>query len=225
MNPKPCSPLDAFWIVTSTRFARQMRWLGQLPLPYRPAPANEAIWEAGYSSGRWDYLGQTSQLARYSVIAGYYVHYFEQGGAVLDLGCGTAVLQEKIADHTYTRYVGVDISMEAVRQALHRQDERTTFVRADIRHYNPDQKFDFIIFNESLYYFADPPGIIGRYEPFLSNQGVFVVSMYGDSARNARIWKMLDAGYGAEDEVRVVHKSGKSWIIRVIRPLGWIGGT
>jgi len=42
-------------------------------------------WEAQYASGRWDYLAQLSELARFSVLAGYICH-LKPGGAVLDTG-------------------------------------------------------------------------------------------------------------------------------------------
>lgn len=92
------------------------------------------------------------------------------------------------------------------------------FVQADVRDYSPGHRFDIIILNECLYYFDDPPSILKRYESFLSEDGIFIVSMYNHSQRNMRIWKMLEAVYPAEDTVRVAHQSGKSWIVKVFRP-------
>lgn len=222
MKIKRYKPLDMFWIGINARVAKPIRWLSRF-VPYRPAPATREDWEVAYSSRGWDRLEQIDQLARYSVIAGYCSHYFEQGGTVLDVGCGEGILQEKLSPYNYPGYVGIDISAEAIRRTSHRQDEKTVFVKADIRDHNPDQRFDIIIFNESLYYFEDPPGILRRCESFLNENGLFIISMYDNSERNKRIWKMLQAVYTAEDEVRVSHKSGKSWIIQVFRPTGHKG--
>ena len=185
--------------------ARLKRWLSRL-LPYRHVQVTSGGWDAQYVNGRWNYLRQIDELAHYGVITSY-CHYLKQAGTILDLGCGEGILQERLNSGNYSRYVGVDISSEAIQRASHKQDERTVFVLADASSYNPDEQFDIVVFNECLYYFENPLGIVRRYERFLREDGAFIVSMYVDE-QNMRIWKMLEALYTAEDEVRVSNKSG-----------------
>jgi 2-polyprenyl-3-methyl-5-hydroxy-6-metoxy-1,4-benzoquinol methylase len=132
----------------------------------------------------------------------------------LDVGCGEGILQELLSSQ-YSRYVGIDIAAEAIRRATLKQDEKTIFVTADASKYTPDEQFDIIIFNECLYYFEDPLSIMRRYERFLKEDGIFIVSMY-ILEKNLGIWRMLEAEYAVMDEVQVSHKSGISWIIKVI---------
>lgn len=191
---------------------KPMDWLFKI-LPYRPLQVAEEEWETHYSSERWEFLKEVGQLAHYSVIVGYCC-YFKQPGTILDIGCGEGILQEKLRPYKYSRYVGVDISTEAIHLAPNKQDERTLFVRADASRYIPNERFNIIIFNECLYYFKDPLSVMRRYANFLEENGLLIVSMYV-TERTKCIWKILEKSYTPDDEVRVTNKSGVSWIIKV----------
>lgn len=175
--------------------------------------------EAEYSSGAWDYLRGLDELARFSVVVGY-CHHFKKIGTLLEIGCGEGILQEKLCPSKYSRYVGVDISPEAIRRASQKQDEKTFFVSEDASIYSPDERFDIIVFNECLEYFDDPLSIVRRYEPFLEKDGIYIVSMFVgiDTVRTKRIWKMLESAYTSEVETQVSNKSELSWIIKVFIP-------
>lgn len=175
--------------------------------------------ETEYVSGAWDYLRGLDELARFSVVMGY-CHHFKEKGKILEIGCGEGILQERLCPSKYSRYVGVDISPEAIGRASHKQDEKTLFVSEDANIYTPDERFDAIVFNECLEYFDDPLSIVRRYERFLEKDGVYIVSMFVgiDTVRTKRIWKMLESAYTAEVETQVSNKSGWSWIIKVFIP-------
>ncbi len=183
-------------------------------LPYRPVKVAREEWNSQYSLGKWDYLRQVSELAHYSVIAGY-CHYFKPGGSFLDIGCGEGILQERLCPSGYSRYAGVDISEEAIGLASGRQDEKTFFVQADVTEYQPDSLSDIIIFNECLYYFQDPLSVVKRYESFLTKDGLFIVSMFA-TEKTGHIWKILEQFYAVQDEVFVKNRSGVSWNIKVL---------
>jgi 2-polyprenyl-6-hydroxyphenyl methylase/3-demethylubiquinone-9 3-methyltransferase len=172
-----------------------------------------------YSSGVWDYLRELEELSRFSVIAGY-CHHLKDQGSILEIGCGEGILREKLDSAKYSRYVGVDISSEAIRRAAHKEDENNIFVAEDAKTYAPIERFDVIIFNECLEYFSDPLGLVQRYESFLKKDGIYIVSMFVglDTARTRRIWKMLESVYKAETETRVSNKKGYNWIIKVFSP-------
>src|SRR6185437_5232765 len=62
-----------------------------------------------YARGRWDYLGQLPEMARYAVISGYCT-YGDDVSSVLDLGCGAGLLRRWLRPLGLVRYVGVDVS-------------------------------------------------------------------------------------------------------------------
>ena len=194
------------------------RWLSML-LQYRSMKGGREVLEAEYLSGAWDYLRNLNELPRFYVVAGY-CHYFKKLGTILEVGCGEGILQERLDRSKFSRYVGVDISEEAIRRASRKQDEKTLFLREDASSFKPSENFDVIIFNECLEYFDDPLELVRRYERFLREDGIYIVSMFAglDTARTKRIWKMLESVYSSEAETRVSTKSNYSWIIKVFVP-------
>ncbi|HEY2662863.1 MAG TPA: hypothetical protein VGI47_00885 [Candidatus Binataceae bacterium] len=67
---------------------------------YRPYAVLPQDWEKEYASGQWSYMKGVDDLARYSLIVGYY-DFFKAGGSILDLGCGEGILQQKLAGCGY----------------------------------------------------------------------------------------------------------------------------
>lgn len=187
--------------------------------PYRPATGTQAIFDAEYANGRWDYLRRPTELPRFSVIAGY-CHYYQPSSVILDVGCGEGILQESLCPSTYRRYVGIDYAQEAIQRAAHKQDAKTHFVQADAATYLPTERFNVIVFNECLYYFADPLGVVERYEPFLAPDGIYIVSMFDEveKAKAQQIWQMLARLYTPEAETRLSTKAHYSWTIKLFQP-------
>ncbi len=142
-------------------------------------PTTKDIWDAQYKSNQWEYLKQIDQLARYSIIVGYF-NNLKKGGSILDIKCGEGIFPENLCKNFYSKYIGIDISEVAINQALIKQDNKTFFIKADLKEFNTKQKFDVIIFNEVLYYFEanEILNIMKKYKVFLKNDGLFIVSMY-----------------------------------------------
>jgi SAM-dependent methyltransferase len=176
-------------------------------------PVPKEQWEHEYRSGKWRYLERLDELGRYSIIVGYF-SYFKKGGALLDVGCGHGLLRKHLAPCLYSKYVGIDISSEAIRQAAHLEDEKSPFICADAESYQPDELFDAIVFNESLYYFHDPIKVITAYEYCLKDDGLFLISLYV-TARTIGILKQLNALYAVQDEVTITNKA-HVWICGVL---------
>jgi SAM-dependent methyltransferase len=181
------------------------------------APAAKEVWEAQYGSGGWELMRRLDELARYSVIAGYLRH-LKPGGSVLDVGCGEGLLADHLRPFGYARYLGVDLSETAVRQAAGRADARTSFLAADAEAWAPAQRWDAIVLNESIYYFRDPLGTVRRYEEFLEDGGVFLVSTFR-SRRADAIARRLRERYRLLEETAVSNRKG-TWVIRVLAPGG-----
>jgi 2-polyprenyl-3-methyl-5-hydroxy-6-metoxy-1,4-benzoquinol methylase len=174
-------------------------------------------WEAQYAAGRWDFLAQLSELARFSVLAGYIWH-LKPGGAVLDVGCGQGVLLRRLPSSAYSRYMGIDVSASAVSVAQQHQNERSTFLAADCENYSPAEQFDVIVFNEVLCCLRDPLHTVGRYARSLNPAGLLLVSMCTAARGSATILWRLRRAYVTVDEVRVVHADRKvSWLCTALR--------
>jgi SAM-dependent methyltransferase len=194
-----------------------VRWVGShwLGAPHeRPAAAD--VWNAQYESGRWTYLGQLSELSRYSVLVGYMVH-FRPGGAVLDVGCGEGVLLSRLRPHGFSRYVGVDISSRAIAALAEQNGERQAFFAADGEHYVPAEQFDIIVFNEVLYLFRDPMGAVDRYAGWLRSGGILLVSICTAYQGATALIDRLKRTYSVVDETRVTHGGNPwSWVCLVL---------
>jgi 2-polyprenyl-3-methyl-5-hydroxy-6-metoxy-1,4-benzoquinol methylase len=174
-------------------------------------------WEAQYAAGRWDYLAQLPELARFSVLAGY-IQHLKPGGAVLDTGCGQGVLLGRLPNACYSRYVGIDLSRSAIAVAQKHQSERSSFLVADCEEYAPVGQFDVMVFNEVLCCLHDPPGTVERYARSLNPDGLLLVSLCTAARGSAAIRRRLKRAYATVDEVEVVHGGRKiSWVCTALR--------
>ncbi|HLY52431.1 MAG TPA: methyltransferase domain-containing protein [Steroidobacteraceae bacterium] len=174
-------------------------------------------WEAQYAAGRWDFLAELSELARFSVLAGYIWH-LKPGGAVLDVGCGQGALLRRLQPASFSRYVGIDVSASAISVAQKQQSERGTFLVADCENYAPVERFDVIVFNEVLPCLPDPLHTVERYTACLNPAGLLLVSLCTAARGSATILRRLKQTYATADEVRVVHSGRKvSWLCAALR--------
>jgi 2-polyprenyl-3-methyl-5-hydroxy-6-metoxy-1,4-benzoquinol methylase len=175
-------------------------------------------WEAQYAAGRWDFLAQLSELARFSVLAGYICH-LKPGGTVLDTGCGQGVLLRRLPRSCYSRYVGIDLSDSAISVAQEHGNECSTFLAADCEEYSPAEHFDVIVFNEVLCCLRDPLRTVESYARSLNPGGLLLVSLCTAARGSATVLRQLKQAYATVDEVRVVH-SGRNvtWVCTALRP-------
>jgi 2-polyprenyl-3-methyl-5-hydroxy-6-metoxy-1,4-benzoquinol methylase len=175
-------------------------------------------WEAQYAAGRWDYLADLSELARFSVLAGYICH-LKPGGTVLDTGCGQGVLLRRLPRFCYSRYVGIDLSGSAIAVAREQANEHSTFVVANCEEYSPAEPFDVIVFNEVLCCLRDPLRTVERYAQSLNPDGLLLVSLCTAARGSTTILRQLGRTYATVDEVSVAHSGRKvSWVCAAFRP-------
>ncbi len=175
-------------------------------------------WEAQYAAGRWDFLAQLSELARFSILAGYICH-LKPGATVLDTGCGQGVLLRRLPSSCYSRYVGIDVSGTAISVAQQQGNERSTFLAANCEEYSPTEHFDVIVFNEVLCCLRDPLRTVERYSRSLNPGGLLLVSLCTAARGSSTILRRLKRAYSTVDEVRVVHSGRKvTWVCTALRP-------
>jgi SAM-dependent methyltransferase len=179
---------------------------------HREPPPSADAWNAQYAAGKWGYLGQLPELARYSVLVGYLRH-FAPGGAVLDVGCGEGVLLQRLRPDDYSRYVGVDFSRASIERAQASASPRATFLVADADRFEPAESFDAVVFNEVLGYLRDPPAAVERCARTLREGGVMLVSMCTAFRGGEAIVAELKRRHRTLDETRVTHGTNPwSWI-------------
>ena len=119
--------------------------------------------------------------------------------------------------------MGIDLAEEAIRQGEHRVDDRVEFLVSDAEAYQPAERWDAIVFNESVYFFDAPIDTVLRYRDALSEGGTLIVSTYRHatfrfrSRRGESIAKKLVERLPLFEEVAVTTSRG-TWLIQVFRP-------
>jgi 2-polyprenyl-6-hydroxyphenyl methylase/3-demethylubiquinone-9 3-methyltransferase len=185
--------------------------------------------EQEYKAGRWSYLGQMSETARYGVVSSY-VRAAAPAGPLLDLGCGAGTLYPHLPHGRITAYVGVDISAEALAAHLGRAQPAAPvqLVASPLESFAPAQgaRFAAIIFNEVLLYVLDPLAALRRFRASLAPGGILVVSWYrmkdpGQLAKEEATWAALQApDWGMLDWSLLRNQMhGLDWRIAVLRPV------
>jgi SAM-dependent methyltransferase len=177
---------------------------------YGTRAVKRRLWDAEYASGRWRCLESMPGDCVYSVVERY-----ARGGSVLDLGCGPGTTGSELNAASYSQYIGVDISDVAIEKAKRRAEscrrtDKNRYLQGDIVTFEPDQKFDLILFGDSLYYvsWAHIQSMLNRYASYLNAGGVFVARIYGRRFQKIidiieRNFEILDRGR-FQDEVFVL---------------------
>jgi trans-aconitate methyltransferase len=135
-----------------------------------------ALWNRQYETGQWEVLKSKTEEARFNTLIQLTHEYF-QNSRILEMGCGEGLLLRKI-EPVYSYFLGIDISRVAISKALDLKCEKANFVIADMDDYRPSERFDLIIFNESVYYAKKPVELIEYYMQFLNEGGVVATSIF-----------------------------------------------
>jgi 2-polyprenyl-3-methyl-5-hydroxy-6-metoxy-1,4-benzoquinol methylase len=189
--------------------------LGRLADHGRPVPRE--TWDRQYRDGTWEWLDSIDEFAHYMVIAGY-VHHLFKSPTILDVGCGQGRLAELLAAFSITRYLGIDLSAEAIQQARRRLRSPGRFRVADLNAWHPPGRFSVIVFCESLNYAIHPVSTLVRYARVLEKDGAIIVSLVRHR-NHERIWKNAARLFRTADSTTVINPQGVTWDIRVLRPM------
>jgi len=192
------------------------------PLSRKPRVLPPKAWDQEYSEGKWSFLHQLAEEAHHLVIASY-VNGLNRSDSVLDVGCGEGNLTPVLRRFGYGRYVGIDTSGVAIAAAQRHADASTRFQAVPGDEYATQDRFDAIIFNETLNYFADPVRTIERFASLLTKDGVFVISLSLVGFRNGIlklcIWHDIEKKLKIIDETTIYRPDGTAWIVKVlVRP-------
>lgn len=200
------------------RAARRAAALGRRlgVLPYRPERRSADEWTSAYEAGHLGYYGALDELARYSVLVGY-VGWFAAGRGdpptVLDVGCGTGLLRERLEGVPLAGYVGVDLSRAAVAAAEGRGFARSRFVVGDAATLDLGRS-DVVVLNEVLYYAPDPAAFLRRVRDLVAPDGLVLVSMWRHPGDRS-LWRTVDRLLPILDRVEVRDPAN------AVNPRGW----
>jgi 2-polyprenyl-6-hydroxyphenyl methylase/3-demethylubiquinone-9 3-methyltransferase len=178
-------------------------------------PASAAAWNEQYSAGKWTYLRDPAELARYGVLVAF-CERLTTCRRVLDVGCGEGILRELLRRRDDQRYLGIDVSNVAIAAARRRADARDEFRVADAERFSTEERFDAVVLNESLYYFHDPLGQAGRYLELTADGGVLIVSMF-ESPRTRAILRALERRLAHAQSLRLEGERG-AWLLAAFGP-------
>ena len=170
-------------------------------------------WNHQYQSGRWSSLHQEED--RLEAVTGL-LQARQKPLALLEIGCGDAVLFRKLPSGIYSRFTGADISDVAIASAKAFEQEGVHFLVADMNTYQPSDRYDAVIFNESLYYAKEPLQVLKRFESALLPEGRFIITAI-DNKYTAGFWAPIMQAYDklTEQEVRA---GEMVWNVKEIRP-------
>jgi SAM-dependent methyltransferase len=178
-----------------------------------------SVLERQYKEGFYTFLDSIDELANYMVTIGYIQHYaksLNDAPRLLDLGCGHGRLTELLSPYPLKSYVGLDKSVQAVKQAEAGGYKNSKFLVTDFEEYTPTETFDFIVSSGSIHYAPDASAVLKRFSSSLSENGVFIVSLWRHG-HNAAIWRNIEEHFEIIDSTVVTNKGGVSWDIKVFR--------
>lgn len=166
----------------------------------------ESKWDKEWKSGAWDYLETVAcERSRIAVIGGVLVPmYSHVNASVLDIGCGEGPISDFLTPQQKSKYVGVDLSKEAIHTAKKKRGPPLKFVHAAAHNFVPHHKFDVIIFSDVLYY-VEYEKVLKQYEGYLNPNGIVIISIFHQSEKlmYENIFKFARSTFNYLDEMEV----------------------
>jgi len=159
--------------------ARSLQFARGFILSYGNQGTKKRLWDSEYHANKWHFADHTEGDCVYG-----YLERYARCGKILDLGCGSGNTCTELADSAYRSYLGVDISDEALAKASFRSEAagrsaKNRFVQSDFLSFDTAEKFDVILFRESMYHIPleRVKFLLNKLSPNLNNDGVFIVRL------------------------------------------------
>lgn len=198
-------------------------WVGELFMRKRFAPPMETTadeWNDHYAGATYDRLFKSDQRHHHRLLASL-VNEHRPHAKVLEIGCGEGAFYESLRHFAPAGYKGIDFSDTGVEAARRRFPSdmvgRPTFAVGDGRTYEPDEKFDAIVYPECIEYLGEPVEMLNRYSASLHPDGVFGISQWLNT-KPMRIWRKIQASFEVLDEAVVSASWGGAWLVTVFKP-------
>lgn len=180
-------------------------------------PRSATTWDAQYREGRWD--GLPAETERHAHVAALVRRLAPASPLVLDVGCGQGALARHLRGGGDARYVGLDLSGEAITRAALEAGPGETFHAFDVEAGAPAfveaGTVDAAVFSEVLYYLEDPARTLGLFAPLLAPNGFFVLSLW-KPARHKALLRRLSRDFVETSSAEA--GTGETWRISVCVP-------
>ncbi len=141
-------------------------------------------WNKQYKKGRWDNLKNDTEAIRYNAIIKQF-SFLDPSikPAILDLGAGEGILNERIEANFYSFFKGVDFSSVSIKKAKQKKLVNSEYVVADLHTFTPKKMYDIIVFNEAFYYLhqSEKANTLDRICNYLNPDGILIVSMFREA--------------------------------------------
>ncbi len=157
----------------------------------------------------WGPYHQHRHEMRYDLVADAVRKHLPRGGSVLDVGCGSALVADRIRDIDAS-YVGFDFGGHHIEYAAKKyaditdRDLRTAFARGDAQMMPfADASVDVVVFSEVIEHLLQPELAVWEISRVLKSGGVLVMTTNNASEVPLRsplshLFAWLEKAYGAE---------------------------
>lgn len=103
------------------------------------------------------------------------VSELEKNSKILDIACGTGVLEEFLLEFNPKSILAIDIAENMIMKAKEKySDKRITFKNEDLFNIK-NEKFDYVIIYNAFPHFLEPEKMIGHVYDILDEKGKFVI--------------------------------------------------
>lgn len=163
-----------------------------------------------YKSGTWDDLDQRISEELVEMVEAH-----AGGGDILDLGCGPGLLARSLAADSFESYLGIDVATEAITIANKRATKQISFELGDIETLRLTQRFDLIVFTESLMY-VNPTRrlkILKAYSENLKPRGRLMVTAV-QFERFESIFELITSHFQIEEDRVFRHRERRVIVFR-----------
>ncbi len=111
-----------------------------------------------------------------------------KGPAVIETGCATGLLTERLARH-FEKYVVVDGSQTYIEAARRMVPNHVDFRLSLFEEFEPGEKFNNIIMGQMLEHVADPIALLRRAQTWLAGDGTIHITVPNATSLHRRIGK------------------------------------
>ncbi|MES2516753.1 MAG: methyltransferase domain-containing protein [Bacteroidota bacterium] len=174
---------------------------------------NQVRWNYKYARGDWEGL-KNPTLNNRLIPASDFLQSLKPNAIILEIGCGEGVFQQILKDESYQFFEGTDISDWAINHALKYENEKTVFFAGDMETYLPQkEQYDAIVITDSIYYSKKPLNLLVRYEKYLKEDGIFIITM-NDYKHSNEVWTTIEKRYLPSAQRTETNEFG-TWVCKV----------
>lgn len=178
-------------------------------------------WELLYNDRSLEFLHSVDQRPRHYTIAGIIAEYIDEGGHILDVGCGYGTLFHLVSRFNIN-YTGIDFSKYVIRECENTfiKNDNCCFEAVAFENYKSSTLFNVIVLNEFLYYFPLKKinYIIEKaINNLINKKGILIISM-NKNPKSFFVWQKIHSLTQVRQSLRVINSTTKSsWCIKVLQ--------